>query len=288
MQRVGTGSEISVISDSWMKSGFTIGFVPTMGALHDGHLALVDKAKMACNKVVVSIFVNPTQFGPQEDFDKYPRTLERDAELLAERGVDVVFLPTASGMYPEGFQTYVHNPVSSDILCGKSRPGHFQGVLTVVLKLLNLVKPTKAFFGLKDYQQFALIKLMARDLALGVDILGVPTVRESDGLAMSSRNVNLSSQERQLAPVLFRGLKRVRESFHNGETSPKKLREEFLDTIGAVPELALDYFEIRDKISLFPFDEKGAVQASGIAFCAAKLGSVRLIDNLELESQFVE
>ncbi len=198
----------------------TIGLVPTMGALHQGHLSLMEQAKKTCDIVVVSIFVNPTQFGPGEDFESYPRQLEVDSRLASEAGCDVLFCPTEEIMYPDGPTQLIHVRQGADVLCGKSRPGHFDGVATVVLKLLSLVGPHKAFFGQKDAQQLAIIKQLTKEFFLPVSIIGCPTIREEDGLAKSSRNVNLTPEERAFAPMLYKTLQNAANS---GERQIKKL-----------------------------------------------------------------
>ena len=270
--------KLSCTVRAWKQDGDRIAFVPTMGALHEGHLSLVRLAREKASRVIVSIFVNPTQFGEGEDFETYPRTIEQDFAFLESEKVDGVFLPTSDEMYPEGFQTYVINPSLSDDLCGASRPGHFKGVLTVVLKLLNLVQPDLAVFGLKDYQQFALIRTMVKDLCMPLDILGAETVRESSGLAMSSGNLRLSDGELQAAPALYKAMAKSKERFLEGERSIKKLIETFEIEIGKPGVFRIDYVSIREQGSLSRFDTDEC--HSPVMLCAAYLGSVRLIDNL--------
>ncbi|WP_132321616.1 pantoate--beta-alanine ligase [Pseudobacteriovorax antillogorgiicola] len=261
------------------KAGGKIGFVPTMGALHQGHLSLLQQAKSECDYVVASIFVNPKQFGPNEDFSSYPRMIKEDLEKLEEQNVDAVFLPNARDMYPEGFQTYVDNEEMSQVLCGANRPGHFRGVLTVVIKLLNLVNPDLAIFGKKDYQQLKVIQAMARDLHLPMSIVGGEIVREPDGLAMSSRNLRLSAEERQQAPRLYQALEGVRESFNTGNREPKSLLRSFQKQMEGTG-FRLQYAEIRDQEHLVEFTAE--IDKPAVLAVAAFLGSVRLIDNIEL------
>jgi len=250
-----------------------------MGALHDGHMSLVEAAQSRADRVIVSIFVNPLQFGPKEDFGSYPRMLQQDLEKLEGRGVDVLFAPIAADMYPEGFQTVVTNNVINNILDGRSRPGHFDGVLTVVSKLFNLVQPDVACFGKKDYQQLTLITNMVRDLCFPIEIIGCETLRDDDGLAMSSRNLRLTPAERQLAPHLYRGLKKISDAYSAGEKDPAKLIQSFTNDLSKVKEFRLDTIDIRTQDRLQAFD--GRVDQPAVALVAAHLGSVRLIDNLE-------
>jgi pantoate--beta-alanine ligase len=259
--------------------GKRVGFVPTMGALHEGHLSLVRAARAQCDVVAVSIFVNPTQFGPNEDFSKYPRTFEKDRAMLEKDGVNFLFAPSVEEMYPAGAVTYVWVESLSDKLCGRSRPGHFRGVTTVVSKLFHIVEPGLAFFGQKDAAQAAIIRRMVRDLNLPVDIVVCPIVREADGLAMSSRNAYLTSQERKAAQVLYRSLTRVRELFEHGERGAGKLIEAGKQTFAGEPAARLDYFEIVDPDTLDPVADaaRGALVA-----VAALVGKTRLIDNILL------
>ena len=256
--------------------------VPTMGALHAGHAALIDRARRVAGVrglVVVSIFVNPAQFGPKEDFSKYPRTLAADRRLCAERGADAIFCPDAAEMYAADFSTWVNEECVSGPLCGASRPGHFRGVCTVVLKLFTIVQPTAAVFGLKDFQQCMVIRRMVRDLNLPVRIVAAPTVREADGLALSSRNRFLAADERAQAPVLRRALLAAASAFRAGEKSAAKLRALILKTIATAPLARVDYVEIRDAESLAEtkLARRGCVIALAIFF-----GKTRLIDNLVL------
>ncbi len=257
----------------------TLAFVPTMGALHLGHLALVQEAKKLADHVIVSIFVNPTQFGPNEDFAKYPRTFAEDLALLSPLKVCGVFAPSAATMYPEGFQTYVVNRDMATTLDGVARPGHFDGVLTVVQKLLNLVKPDIAVFGKKDYQQWRLIETMVRDLYLPVKIVGLETIRERDGLALSSRNRYLSDEERLKAPLIIQGLNAAKEKYQSGVRDPKLLSDECQSFLAQ--DFTIDYVEVRSAKTLKSFQD--LINEPPVMLVAARLGQTRLIDNLELE-----
>jgi pantoate--beta-alanine ligase len=258
----------------------TIGFVPTMGALHEGHLSLIHEARAMCDVVVVSIFVNPAQFSPAEDFSAYPRDLTRDAALLAEYNVDYVFAPTVEEIYPPGFSTYVTVEGASDELEGASRPGHFRGVTTVVAILLNAVKPDFAFFGQKDAQQTVLIKRMVRDLAFNTEIVVVPIVREESGLAMSSRNSYLDDEQRRAAAGLSRALTKVREAYAEGEHSATGLIELVRATIEGEPLLRIDYVSVNDAETLDRLDKID--DRPGLVSLAVFVGKTRLIDNVVL------
>ncbi|RJQ30022.1 MAG: pantoate--beta-alanine ligase [Peptococcaceae bacterium] len=260
--------------------GHTVGLVPTMGYLHEGHLELMRRAKEQCGVVVVSIFVNPLQFGPREDYTRYPRDLERDVRLAASVGADAVFNPAVEEMYPEGSCTYVDLGELTDKLCGRSRPGHFRGVATVVAKLFNIVRPDYAYFGQKDAQQALVIKRMAADLNMDQVIVTVPTVREPDGLAMSSRNVYLSPGERQAAAVLFRSLETARRAVAAGERDAAKLRRMAVEMIQSEPAAAIDYVEIYGYPGLEPV---AALNGAALLALAVKFGRTRLIDNTLLE-----
>ena len=256
--------------------------VPTMGALHAGHTRLIDEARRIAGpkgRVAVSIFVNPTQFGPKEDFSRYPRPLAADLRLCAAHGADLVFHPAASAMYPEGFSTFVDETRVSERLCGASRPGHFRGVCTVVLKLFQILQPQAAVFGLKDFQQCAVIRQMVRDLNLPVRIVPVATVREADGLALSSRNRYLSPEERAQAPVLRASLLKAQKAWQKGETSPARLRRLIVKSIEAAPLARIDYVEIADAATLQPIDR---VRRNSVLALAVFFGKTRLIDNLWL------
>jgi pantoate--beta-alanine ligase len=258
----------------------TIGFVPTMGALHEGHLSLIHEARAMCDVVVVSVFVNPTQFGPAEDFNSYPRDLTRDAALLAEYNVDYVFAPTVEEIYPPGFSTYVAVEGLSNTLEGAARPEHFRGVTTVVAVLLNVVKPDFAFFGQKDAQQAILIKRMVRDLAFSAEIVVVPIVREASGLAMSSRNNYLSDQQRSAAAVLHRGLSKVREAYEAGEQHTARLIEIARTTIGTEPLARIDYISVNDAETLAKVEK--IEDRAALLSLAVFIGNTRLIDNVVL------
>jgi pantoate--beta-alanine ligase len=259
--------------------GKRLGFVPTMGALHSGHLSLVQAARSQCAVAAASIFVNPTQFGPNEDLSKYPRDLERDRELLEKEKIDLLFAPTAEEMYPAGAVTWVAVEGLGELLEGKTRPGHFRGVTTIVSKLFNIVEPDRAYFGQKDAQQAVIIRKMVRDLDMSVEIVVCPTVRESDGLALSSRNVYLSAEERQQALVLYRALCRVQALADRGEHNAAKLREGALQVFAEEKQVRLDYFEIVDKETLQPVKD---VERGALVVTAAFVGKTRLIDNLLL------
>jgi pantoate--beta-alanine ligase len=256
-----------------------LGFVATMGALHQGHLSLVRAAKAECDAVAVSIFVNPTQFGPTEDLANYPRQFERDCDLLQREGIDLLFAPTAEAMYPQSAVTWVEVEGLSGKLDGRSRPGHFRGVTTVVSKLFHIIEPDLAFFGQKDAAQVANIRRMVRDLNFPIEIRACPIVREADGLAMSSRNVHLNSAERVRALALRRSLLRVEERFRAGEISSANLISSALEEFAQQPEVRLDYFEIVDADTLDPVE---VIFESALVAVAAFLGTTRLIDNVVL------
>lgn len=261
------------------KQGETIGFVPTMGALHRGHLSLIEIARTHADIVIVSTFVNPLQFDNAEDFDRYPETQPADEEMCRQRGVHVLYRPTLSEMYPNGFATNVHVEGLSSILEGASRPGHFDGVTTVVAKLFNNVDPDVAIFGAKDFQQVAVIRRMARDLGFRIRIIVAPTVREIDGLAMSSRNVRLDIEARRAATGLSKGLFAARTAFRAGTTSARTLVDLVVGHMGASPIVTVDYVQIVDPYDLKPVEDAGP---DDVAVVAAIVGGVRLIDNLVL------
>jgi pantoate--beta-alanine ligase len=259
-----------------------LGLVPTMGFLHAGHLALVRQAKAECGLAAATIFVNPTQFGPNEDFSSYPRDTERDLALLREVGCDLVWLPTVAEIYPPDFSTYVVVEGVTEPLEGARRPGHFRGVATIVAKLFNVVQPTRAYFGQKDAQQTVVIRQMVRDLALPVEVVVAPTVRESDGLALSSRNVYLSPEQRAAAPVLYRALSQAAERYAGGERSAEALRETMRAALAAEPLAAVDYVSAAHPLTL---QELEAVDRAGaLLSLAVHIGKTRLIDNLLLGS----
>jgi len=263
----------------WKTSGLTIGFVPTMGFLHEGHLNLVRESKKRTAVTAVSIFVNPAQFGPKEDFQKYPRDLARDAALLEKERVDVLFHPEAAEMYPPGYRTYVEVQDLQDRLCGKSRPGHFRGVATVVLKLFHIVEPDMSFFGWKDAQQVIILRKMAADLDLGTEIVACPLVREPDGLAMSSRNAYLSPEERRAALVLSRSLAAAEKLIAAGERDAERLASAIGSLIAAEPLAKLDYIEITDMKELRPL---ARLEGDVLVALAVFIGTTRLIDNIRV------
>jgi len=259
--------------------GRTIGLVPTMGALHEGHLSLVRECRRSADIAVVSIFVNPLQFGPREDFRRYPRDPDRDAARLEAEGADILFLPEDLEMYPPGYSTSVEVAGLQEKLCGRSRPGHFRGVATVVLKLFLIVRPDWAFFGQKDAQQVVVLRRMATDLNMDVEIRALPIIREPDGLAMSSRNAYLSSDERRAALVLFRSLKEARQLYEKGERAASPIRERLLRTLVSEPLVKLDYAEIVDPSSLEPVER---IEGETLIALAIYIGRTRLIDNIIL------
>lgn len=276
--------ELRELVKSYKKEGLAVGLVPTMGALHNGHLSLIKKAAETCDKVIVSVFVNPIQFGPNEDYNKYPRTLEADYELCSSNGVAAVFAPSPVEMYGEGFilsnnnLTYVCPPFNyTDTLCGKSRVGHFDGVCTVVNKLFNIVQPDFAFFGEKDAQQLIIIKKMVRDLNIPVEIIPCPIIREDSGLALSSRNKYLSEEAKQDALVLSKILNNIKACYKKGITNISALKETAFSFI--TPKVELEYLEILDADTL---DNLKEANANSRAFIACKVGGVRLIDNIKL------
>ncbi len=279
MELIRSISKMRDWSKSHRERGRKIAFVPTMGYFHDGHLALMKRASELGDKVVVSIFVNPTQFGPTEDFARYPRNLDRDIDLASSVGVDCIFYPEASEMYPEGFDTWVEVPGLAKGLCGASRPGHFRGVTTVVLKLFNIVAPHVAVFGQKDYQQLKIIQKMVRDLNIPVEIVPHPIVREPDGLAMSSRNTYLSAEERKSALCLYKALMRAKELYEGGVTSAKGLRQEVEEIIRSTPHTRIDYCFLGSGETLTEEEELGP---GSVIALAVWVGKTRLIDNVLL------
>lgn len=262
---------------SALPASAVVGFVPTMGALHDGHMSLVEIARGRGDATIVSIFVNPLQFGPNEDLDKYPRPIEKDLALLEVAGVDAVFLPSAEALYPDGASTFVVEERVSGPLCGALRPGHFRGVTTVVLKLFNIVGPNFAVFGQKDAQQCAVIERMVRDLCVPVEIVRGPIVREADGLALSSRNIYLSPEERAAAPLIHQSLMAAAAAFAAGERDAAKLAEIGRTVLDRDPRLRPQYWEVRDPQSLEAMERVG--DAGALMAVAAYLGATRLIDN---------
>lgn len=281
MKTVTTVKEARALVERWRRNRKTIGLVPTMGALHEGHTALIRAARAACERVVVSIFVNPRQFGPSEDYERYPRDLKRDLRLCAAEKADAVFAPAVEEMYPPGFDTTV--TVSSkltQVLCGASRPNHFQGVATVVAKLGSIFRPHLAFFGHKDYQQTLVVKRLAADLNLGCEIVVVPTVREADGLAKSSRNAYLSEAERRSAPAIYQALKLAEGMLQVGERNPKELVEAVRKRLRAEPNLDIEYISARNAETL---DELNILAGRVLVAVAVRLGQTRLIDNIVVD-----
>jgi len=261
------------------RSGKTIAFVPTMGFLHQGHLSLMEKGKSLADRLVVSIFVNPTQFGPNEDLAAYPMDEARDLELTRKAGVDALFIPDVQQIYPSGYQTVVSLKFLSGHLCGLSRPGHFDGVATVVTKLLGIVRPQLAVFGEKDFQQLVIIRQMVKDLEMDIDIVGAPIVREVDGLAMSSRNRYLTGDQRQQATCLFQALTASRQLVKNGASSVEAITRSAASTISAAPETTIDYITICDPQTL---EDVSVVSGPVLMAMAVKVGKPRLIDNMIL------
>ena len=265
-------------------AGRSIGFVPTMGGLHDGHASLLRRARSTCGLAVASIFVNPTQFGPDDDFERYPRDLQADTAVLERLELDLLFRPDAERMYPGGqaaFRTCITVEDMSDVLCGASRPGHFRGVTTVVAKLLAIVEPDVAFFGQKDAQQAIIIRTMVRDLNLPTRIDVCPTVREPDGLAMSSRNDYLSPTERKAAPVIYRSLRAAEETFDAGERSPAAILARALAVLDEEPALDVEYLKLVDTADLKPIETK-RLAGEALLAVAGRIGDTRLIDNIVL------
>ena len=273
-------SEMKAFSDEVKKKNKKIGFVPTMGYLHEGHLSLVRCAKKENDVVVTSIFVNPTQFAPNEDLDSYPRDEKGDCEKLEKEGVDAVFIPTAEEMYPEGFQTFVEVTKLTKYLCGRFRPTHFRGVTTVVLKLFNIVKPDNAYFGKKDYQQFRVLERMSSDLNLDVKVVPCPIVRESDGLAMSSRNKYLSPEERKEAPLIHQTIEKGKELILKGERNSTKVIQVMKDMLSTAKTLKkIDYISIVD---IHTLEDVPYIDRDVLIAVAAYFGKARLIDNTEV------
>ncbi|MFA9408344.1 MAG: pantoate--beta-alanine ligase [Candidatus Dadabacteria bacterium] len=279
MKIVDNVKDMQALSNRIKKEGRIISFVPTMGALHEGHLSLMRVAKEKGDFLVVSIFVNPTQFGPNEDFNKYTRDLEGDIKKIREIGVDVVFSPDVNEIYPEGFETYVEVQELQKPLCGQFRPGHFKGVTTVVLKLFNIIKPDIAVFGEKDYQQLLIIKKMVRDLHLEIEIIGMPIIREEDGLALSSRNAYLSHEDRTRALALSESLREIEKRFKEGNKNTNDLVQFGIEILNESHVTDIDYLEIRNGNSLGSAKE---AQPGDIAAIAARIGHTRLIDNTKL------
>ncbi|MBU4310616.1 pantoate--beta-alanine ligase [bacterium] len=300
MQIIKTIKEIQRIADRAREKGEIIGLVPTMGYFHEGHLSLMREARRKSDLLVVSIFVNPTQFGPEEDFRSYPRDLKRDLKLAGKIGVDVIFSPEVEEMYPKGFRTHVDVGEIGSILEGASRPGHFRGVATVVAKLFHAVKPHQAYFGQKDFQQTVVIKKMVEDLDMDVEIVVLPTIREKDGLATSSRNVYLKKDERKVAPILYKSLKMAEELIREGERDSKKIIRQMKKLIKKEKLIKLEYVAITDPETLKEVKRinpirsprqgrgirprRGRITSNGVNISlAAKIGKARLIDNITVE-----
>jgi pantoate--beta-alanine ligase len=274
-----SAAEVTAVSKEARRAGKRVGFVPTMGALHQGHLSLVRTARAQADVVIASVFVNPTQFGPTEDFSKYPRDAEKDSSMLAAEKCDYLFLPTVDEMYPSGATTWVNVEGLSEKLDGRSRPGHFRGVTTVVAKLFNIVQPDLAFFGQKDAAQAAIINKMVRDLNFDVRIVVCPIVRETDGLAMSSRNAYLNPEQRKHALVLYRALMRVQTLADRGESSSARLKVAGEQVMAEESAVKPDYFEIVNRDTLDPVTD---ISGGALVAVAAYVGSTRLIDNIVL------
>mgnify|MGYP006282170643 FL=1 len=276
LQRIPQPDEARHLVRSWQREGLTVGLVPTMGALHEGHLSLIGASVEQCDRTAISIYVNPTQFAPEEDLEDYPRRLDRDCRVAAEHGADLVFCPTDEMMYPEGFCTHVEQEGLTEALEGAFRPTHFRGVLTVVCKLFNILPADRAYFGQKDFQQTVVIRRMAGDLNMPVDVRVRPTVREKDGLALSSRNEYLNPREREEAPCLYRALRRARQLYASGVTDAQAARNAMRGIIAESPLARPDYVEIVDRETLEPVEE---LTDRAVAVLAVHIGETRLIDN---------
>ena len=282
MNIISLTTEMQQVALNLKQNGQRIAFVPTMGFLHEGHASLLREGRRRVDILVLSIFVNPIQFGPNEDLERYPRNLDGDCAIARECGVDIVFTPTAAEMYPAGFQTSIRVNDLALPLCGASRPGHFDGVATVVTKLFNIVQPDLALFGMKDFQQLAIIRRMVHDLSLPVEIVGMPIVREADGLAMSSRNAYLSPDERRSALCLSRAIRLVRERYAAGEHTAGALLSAAQELIEAEPAAVIDYLELRDSATL---ETVSTVSDGTLMALAVRIGATRLIDNTLLGNE---
>ena len=280
MKIVETIAEVREQVKQWRKEGLTVGLVPTMGYLHEGHKSLIDRAVAENDRVVVSVFVNPMQFGPSEDLESYPRDMDRDAALCEKAGASLIFHPDPSEMYHKDFSSFVDMTTLTGGLCGKTRPFHFRGVCTVVSKLFNIVVPDKAYFGQKDAQQLAVIRHMVSDLNFGIEIVGCPIIREEDGLAKSSRNTYLSAQEREAALILSKSLAKGKEALKAGEVDAAKIRQIILDEIATEPLAKVDYVEVVDWNTLEPVE---TVKEPVLVAMAVYIGKTRLIDNFITE-----
>lgn len=276
-----TINEVRAQVKDWKKSGYTVGFVPTMGYLHEGHTSLMKKARQECDKVVVSIFVNPMQFGVNEDLDSYPRDLEADSKLCDEVGVDLIFHPTVEEMYDGGFCSFVDMNGLTKELCGKSRPIHFRGVCTVVCKLFNIVAPDKAFFGQKDAQQLSVIRRMVKDLNMDIEIVGCPIIREEDGLAKSSRNTYLNAEERKAALILSQTIKLGEQMVRDGVTDAEQLISAMKANLEKEPLAKIDYVEA---VNLDTVEKVNKIEGTTLVAMAVFIGKTRLIDNFIVEA----
>ena len=276
----GSIKEVREVIGNWKKRGFSVGLVPTMGYLHPGHISLIERARKENDMVVVSIFVNPIQFGPNEDLDTYPRDMTHDREVCEKAGAELIFAPQPSEMYPSDNFAFVDIKELGDGLCGAKRPGHFSGVCTVVSKFFNIVLPNRAYFGEKDAQQLAIIRRMVKDLNIGTEIVSCPIVREADGLAMSSRNLYLSPEERKAALSISRSLSAAKELMRKGEKDAVKIRETIVAGISAEPLARIDYAEIVDSADLSPVQR---IEKPVLAAVAVYFGKTRLIDNFTFE-----
>lgn len=281
MKIVNTIAEVREIVKAWKKEGLTVGLVPTMGYLHEGHASLIKRASQENDRVVVSDFVNPIQFGPKEDLASYPRDIDRDAEVCAESGADIIFHPTADEMYFPDFSTFVDMTGPSDELCGKSRPIHFKGVCTVVSKLFLIVAPDRAYFGQKDAQQLAVIKRMVRDLNFDIEIIGCPIIREADGLAKSSRNTYLSAEERKSAVILSKALQQGKELVLNGEKNAQVVIDKITEVIKSEPLAKIDYVQVVSFPQVQPVE---VIDGDILTAVAVYIGTTRLIDNFIIEN----
>ncbi len=280
MKMVESPQDMQRISGDLRRAGETIGFVPTMGAFHEGHLSLMRAARGSCSQVVVSLFVNPTQFGRGEDLAKYPRTFEEDRSLAEQVGVDYLFAPTEQAMYPDGYATYVEVERLTKVLCGAARPTHFRGVTTIVTKLFNIVKPHKAFFGQKDAQQTIVIRKMVDDLNMDIEIVELPIVREPDGLAMSSRNQYLSPEERKEAVALYQSLEEARRLIEGGEKDASRIKDAIERRISSAPHAQIDYIET---VSPWTLESLDKLEGETLIALAVRIGSARLIDNIKIK-----
>ncbi|MEG0856777.1 MAG: pantoate--beta-alanine ligase [Terrisporobacter sp.] len=280
MEVLNSIEKVRYMVNMWKKEGLTVGFVPTMGYLHEGHKSLIEKAINENDKVVVSIFVNPIQFGPKEDLSNYPKDLKSDMKLCEAEGVDIIFNPENKAMYFDDFSTYIDINELGEELCGKSRPIHFRGVCTVVAKLFNIIPANKAYFGEKDAQQLAIIKRIVRDLNFDIEIIGCSIIRETDGLAKSSRNSYLSKEERKAAVILFKSLEKAKDILNNGEKNSEVIRKVIIDNIEKEILAKIDYVQVVDSLSMRVVDK---IEKSILVAIAVKIGKTRLIDNFTFE-----